>query len=79
MFSNNLMNQIVSVMEKSSYPSINQDDIYKFSIALPPLDIQKEIVLKFDTESLVLDKLRQMKTEAQAKINKLINSIWESS
>jgi restriction endonuclease S subunit len=43
------------------------------------LIIQNEISEKIDREMIILNNLRQMKTEAQAKITKLINAIWESS
>ena len=31
-------------MEKSSYPSINEDDIKNYRIPVPPLDIQQQLV-----------------------------------
>jgi type I restriction-modification system DNA methylase subunit/restriction endonuclease S subunit len=48
-------------------------------ILLPHIEEQLAIVEILDNEVETLDKLCKMKTEAQAKITKLINAIWESS
>ena len=38
------MQQMINTMEKSSYPSINEDDINNYRIPIPPLDIQQQLV-----------------------------------
>ncbi|MFI3188881.1 hypothetical protein BCS42_06300 [Crenothrix sp. D3] len=63
----------------ATMPSINTSILNNAVVYIPSSEEQKNIINKLDEELLTLDKLRQMKTEAQAKITKLINAIWESS
>ena len=51
----NLMEQIIKCMPKSSYPSINKTNIENFQIPLPPLDIQKQIVKHLDEMQKEID------------------------
>ena len=59
--------------------NISSTSFKELTIPLPDLTTQNMIVEKLDAEMKTLAEIRQMKTEAQAKIDKLINSIWESS
>lgn len=52
------VSQMVSMMGKGSYPSINQTDVESIQIPLPPLDIQKEIVAEIESYQKVIDGAR---------------------
>lgn len=60
-------------------PHLNLTIIKDIQIPIPDSNIQNEIVLKIESKMKTLAKIRHIKTEAEAKINQLINSIWESS
>lgn len=49
MFSDDLMQQMKIKMPKSSYPSINMEDLESFAIPLPPLEIQTQITQSIET------------------------------
>ena len=49
MFSDDLMQQMKIKMPKSSYPSINTEDLESFAIPLPPLEIQTKITQSIET------------------------------
>lgn len=57
MFVDDLMRQIEIKMPKSSYPSINTDDIGSFIIPLPPLEIQEKIVQNIELVEQQIDFL----------------------
>jgi restriction endonuclease S subunit len=59
--------------------NISSTSFKEVAIPLPDLDTQNLIVEKLDAEMKTLAQIRLMKSEAQAKIEKLVNSIWESS
>lgn len=48
MYSKELMNQMESAMPKSSYPSINKEDIENFQIPVPPLSEQTALVAEIE-------------------------------
>ncbi|MCC7224509.1 MAG: restriction endonuclease subunit S, partial [Chitinophagales bacterium] len=48
MYSKELMNQMESAMPKSSYPSINKEDIENFQIPVPPLTEQTALVAEIE-------------------------------
>ena len=35
---------MINTMERSSYPSINEDDIKYYQFPVPPLDIQQQLI-----------------------------------
>ena len=57
------MQQMINTMEKSSYPSINEDDIKNYQFPIPPLHIQQQLVAE-------VEQLEAEITQAQAVINK---------
>jgi type I restriction enzyme M protein len=50
--------QMIGMMEKGAYPSINQTDVEGVQIPLPPLDVQKEIVAEIEGYQKVIDGAR---------------------
>ena len=55
MRSDESVRQMVAVMGKGSYPSINQTDVSSINVPLPPLDVQREIVAEIEGYQRVLD------------------------
>jgi type I restriction enzyme M protein len=52
------VDQMVGMMGKGAYPSINQSDIEAIEIPLPPLEVQKEIVAEIEGYQKVIDGAR---------------------
>ena len=63
MYMDELMEQMKSTMEQSSYPSINEDDIKNYQIPVPLLDVQQQLVAE-------VEQLEVKITQAQAMIDK---------
>lgn len=47
-----------------------------FEIDYPSIEVQKQIVEMLDTQMSVISGIRQMKTEAQTKINQILADVW---
>jgi type I restriction enzyme M protein len=54
------IDQMVGMMGKGSYPSINQTDVESIRIPLPPMELQKEIVSEIDGYQRVIDGARSV-------------------
>ncbi len=54
----NSVRQMVQMMGKGSYPSINQADVESIEIPLPPLEVQREIVAEIEGYQKVIDGAR---------------------
>jgi restriction endonuclease S subunit len=52
------INQMVGMMGKGSYPSINQTDVESIQVPVPPMELQKEIVSEIDGYQRVIDGAR---------------------
>ncbi len=78
MFVDDLMRQIEIKMPKSSYPSINTDDIGSFTIPLPPLEIQEKIVQNIELVEQQIDflnlKLELLEKEKEKILQKYLFS-----
>ena len=55
---NAAVEQMVNMMGRGSYPSINQTDVASIKIPLPPLEVQKEIVAEIVGYQKVIDGAR---------------------
>jgi type I restriction enzyme M protein len=49
------VNQMIGMMGKGAYPSINQTDVESVQIPLPPLEVQKEIVAEIEGYQKVIN------------------------
>ena len=58
LFSDYAVEQMVSMMGKGAYPSINQSDVMAIKIPLPPLEVQWEIVAEIEGYQRVIDGAR---------------------
>ena len=54
----NSVKQMVQMMGKGSYPSINQADVESIEIPLPPLEVQQEIVAEIEGYQKVINGAR---------------------
>ena len=52
------IDQMVGIMGKGAYPSINQSDVESIRIPLPPLEVQKEIVAEIEAYQKVINSAR---------------------
>ena len=63
MYMDELMQQMTNTMEKSSYPSIDEDDIKYYQFPVPSLEIQQQLVAE-------VEQLEAKIADAQAVIDK---------
>lgn len=52
------VDQMIGMMEKGAYPSVNQTDVESVQIPLPPLEVQKQIVAEIEGYRKVIDGAR---------------------
>lgn len=55
-----LVNQMIAMMGKGAYPSINQNDVSNLRFPLPPLTVQEEIVAEIESYQKIVDGARQV-------------------
>lgn len=75
LFSENMVNQMVSMMGKGSYPSINQNDVSSIQIPVPPLSIQQEIVAEIEGYQKIIDGAKMVVENYKPKID--IEQEWK--
>ena len=68
--------QMINMMGRGSYPSINQADVASIKIPLPPLEVQKEIVAKIEGYQQTMEEARTEITCLQQKIEHTVNQVW---
>jgi len=76
LFSDILMNQMISRMGKGSYPSINQNDVKQLKVHVAPIDIQIEIVNKIGREQTLVDANRELIEVFEAKVDRKLAEVW---
>jgi type I restriction enzyme M protein len=75
-FQEYLLNQMTSRMGKGSYPSINQKDVSELQIALPKLEIQKEIINQIEIEQKSIFYNEKLIEIYEQKIKNRIAKVW---
>ena len=68
--------QMVNMMGRGSYPSVNQTDIASIKIPLPPLEVQKEIVAEIEGYQKIIDGARAEITRLEKKVQDTISRVW---
>ena len=68
--------QMVRMMDKGSYPSINQVDVESIQIPLPPLEVQKEIVAEIEAEQALIAANQELMKRFEMKIRATIGRVW---
>lgn len=72
----NLMSQMMHVMEKSSYPSINIENIKSFVVTIPDIEVQERIIHEYDMLLEVRVGLEQLIELATKKMKEIVQEIW---
>jgi restriction endonuclease S subunit len=75
-FSDFVIGQMIAKMGKGAYPSINSSDVENISIYLPPVNMQREIVVKIEAERKVVDGCRELVIVYEEKIRKVMDEVW---
>lgn len=75
LFNDGIVNQMISMMGKGAYPSINQSDVSSLKIPLPPLPVQKEIVAEIEGYQKIIDGAKMVVENYKPKIE--IDPEWE--
>lgn len=75
LFSENMVTQMVSMMGKGSYPSINQNDVSSIQIPLPPLSVQQEIVAEIEGYQKIIDGAKMVVENYKPRIE--IDPEWK--
>lgn len=70
-----LVNQMIGMMGKGAYPSINQTDVSNLRFPLPPLTVQEEIVAEIESYQRIIDGARQVVENYKPTIK--IDPSWE--
>lgn len=71
-----LVNQMIAMMGKGAYPSINQNDVSNLRFPLPPLTVQEEIVAEIEGYQKIIDGARQVVENYKPTIK--IDPKWET-
>ncbi len=70
------VNQMLGMMGKGAYPSINQSDVASIKIALPPLNVQQNIVAEIVAEQALVSANRELIKRFECKIESAIGRVW---
>ena len=74
--SDHAVNQMVGMMGKGAYPSINQSDVAAIKIATPPLETQQAIVAEIEAEQALVDANRELIARFEKKIQDAVGRVW---
>jgi len=72
--SDHCISQMIGMMGKGAYPSINQKDVESISFPLPPIDIQNKIVAEIESYQKIIDGARQVVENYKPHI--VVNTEW---
>lgn len=70
-----LVNQMIGMMGKGAYPSINQNDVGNLFFPLPPLSVQEKIVAEIEGYQKIIDGAKQVVDNYKPTIK--IDSTWD--
>lgn len=73
--SENFFNHLGSMSKGITYPTCSDIDILNFSVPLPPLEIQEQIVSELDSYQKIIDGAKQIAANWKPKID--IDPKWE--
>jgi type I restriction enzyme M protein len=75
-FQESVLNQMINRMGKGSYPSINQKDVSELQIALPSMEVQKEIISQLEIEQKSIFYNEKLIEIYEQKIKDRIAKVW---
>lgn len=70
------VSQMIRMMGKGAYPSINQTDVSSIKIHLPTVDVQNQIVEEIEAERVIVEPNRDLITRFEKKIQATLARIW---
>lgn len=70
------VNQMIGMMGRGAYPSINQADVAAIKIPLPPLATQQAFVSEIEAEQALVAASRELATRFERKIQAALSRIW---
>ena len=74
--SENAVSQMVKMMGRGAYPSINQSDVAAIEIPLPPLETQQAIVAEIEAEQALVAANRELIERFEKKIQATLARVW---
>lgn len=75
-FANSAVDQMVTMMGKGAYPSINQSDVASIRIPLPDLETQRAIVAEIEAEQALVGVNRELIASMEKKIQVTLARVW---
>jgi type I restriction enzyme M protein len=75
-FADAAVEQMVGMMGKGSYPSINQSDVASIRIPLPPIETQRVIVAEIEAEQALVAANRELIAGMEKKIQATLARVW---
>lgn len=77
LFTDYLQKQMISLMGKGAYPSINQKDVESLKVPLPHIEEQQVIVTRIEKEQNIINANKELITIYEQKIKDEINKLWK--
>lgn len=78
LFTDYLQKQMISLMGKGAYPSINQKDVESLKIPFPSIEEQQEIVSRIEKEQSIINANKELINIYEQKIKDEINKLWKN-
>jgi type I restriction enzyme M protein len=75
-FQDFVLSQMISLMGKGAYPSINQKDVSSLKIPVPDIETQERIVESLEIEIEALNSSKRLIEIFEQKINNRISRVW---
>jgi type I restriction enzyme M protein len=73
-----VQSHIIGLSERSRQAGVSPSDLDKLKIPLPPIEIQKDVVMKIKEEELLVNANKKLLEIFEAKISEKVNKIWGS-
>ncbi|MCE9645387.1 MAG: N-6 DNA methylase [Chloroflexi bacterium] len=77
LLSSAFMKSIHGYYERVGIPKLNREKLFTVEIPLPPLEIQREIVARIETERAIVHGNRELIRLYEEKVKKVIERVWE--
>jgi len=77
MFSNYFIEQCIKGMRGGHYPAVNEKNLKKIKIIIPPFSDQHRIVAYLDDLQIKVNALKKLQAETQAELDALMSSILD--
>ncbi|HCP08942.1 MAG TPA: hypothetical protein DIT25_04055 [Candidatus Moranbacteria bacterium] len=71
-----VQNQIREITRTAAQPSLSMGIIRNINVMIPSIEMQKQIVLQVEKEMEVLEKVRELKKQAEERVNKILEEVW---